>query len=121
MEKQRKEIEMIKLDQLGSTVSEIALGLENLVERNKEYIENHVNTLHSAALRTEVDTLNESLRKELTESLTTLAGHFESLSNGFVEDYELNWLCLILKRFKRLKQFVHGKKSPKDWTQLKGC
>ena len=85
METQRRKLNE-HADQLESTVSEIALGLESLVERNKEDIENHVNTLHSA-LRKEVDTLNESLRKELTESLTTLAGHFESLSNGFVDNY----------------------------------
>ena len=45
------------------------------MERNREDIENHVNTL------------NESLRKELTNSLTTLAGYLESLSNGFVQNY----------------------------------
>ena len=60
--------------------------LGNIVERNREDIENHVNTLHSA-LRKEVNTLNESLEKELTTSLQTLAGHFESLSNGFVKNY----------------------------------
>ena len=58
----------------------------NIVERNKEDIENHVNTLHSA-LRKEVNTLNESLEKALETSLQTLAGHFESLSNGFVKNY----------------------------------
>ena len=56
------------------------------MERNREDIENHVNTLHSA-LRKEVNTLNESLEKELTTSLQKLAGHFESLSNGFVKNY----------------------------------
>ena len=60
--------------------------LGNIVERNREDIENHVNTLHSA-LRKEVNTLNESLEKELSTSLQTLAGHFESLSNGFVKNY----------------------------------
>ena len=60
--------------------------LGNIVERNREDIENHVNTLHSA-LRKEVNTLNESLEKELATSLQTLAGHFESLSNGFVNNY----------------------------------
>ena len=56
------------------------------MERNREDIENHVNALHSA-LREEVNTLNESLEKELATSLQTLAGHFESLSNGFVNNY----------------------------------
>ncbi len=60
--------------------------LGNIVERNREDIENHTNTLHSA-LRREVNTLNESLEKELTTSLQKLAGHFESLSNGFVKNY----------------------------------
>ena len=60
--------------------------LGNIVERNREDIENHVNTLHSA-LRKEVNTLNESLEKELSTSLQALAGHFESLSNGFVKNY----------------------------------
>ena len=58
----------------------------NIVERNREDIENHVNVLHTA-LRKEVNTLNESLEEELTNSLQTLAGHFESLSNGFVNNY----------------------------------
>ena len=60
--------------------------LSNIVERNREDIENHVNVLHTA-LRKEVNTLNESLEEELTTSLQTLAGHFESLSNGFVNNY----------------------------------
>ena len=60
--------------------------LGNIVERNREDIENHINALHSN-LRKEVNMLNESLEKELTTSLGTLAGHFESLSNGFVNNY----------------------------------
>ncbi|MDE0009612.1 MAG: MotA/TolQ/ExbB proton channel family protein [Candidatus Poribacteria bacterium] len=60
--------------------------LGNIVERNREDIDNHVNTLHSA-LRKEVNTFNESLEKELATSLQVLAGHFESLSNGFVNNY----------------------------------
>ena len=60
--------------------------LGNIVERNREDVENHVNILHNA-LRKEVNTLHESLEKELTTSLQTLAGHFESLSNGFVNNY----------------------------------
>ena len=63
-----------------------ALELGNIVERNREDIENHINALHSD-LRKEVNMLNESLEKELTTSLGTLAGHFESLSNGFVDNY----------------------------------
>ena len=64
-----------------------ALELGNIVERNREDIENHINALHSV-LKKEVNTLNESLEKELTNSLRTLAGHFESLSNGFVGNYK---------------------------------
>ena len=60
--------------------------LGNIVERNREDVENHVNILHNA-LRQEVNTLNESLTKELDASLRTLAGYFESLSNGFVNNY----------------------------------
>ena len=60
--------------------------LGNIVERNREDIESHINALHSD-LRKEVNMLNESLEKELTTSLGTLAGHFESLSNGFVDNY----------------------------------
>ncbi len=60
--------------------------LGNIVERNREDIENHVNVLHNA-LRKEINTLNESLETELANSLQTLAGHFESLSNGFVNNY----------------------------------
>ena len=60
--------------------------LGNIVERNREDIENHVNTLHSA-LRKEVNTLTESLEKALATSLQQLAGNFESLSNGFVNNY----------------------------------
>ena len=60
--------------------------LGNIVERNREDIENHIDALHSD-LRKEVNMLNESLEKELTTSLGTLAGHFESLSNGFVDNY----------------------------------
>ena len=60
--------------------------LGNIVERNREDIENHINALHSD-LRKEVNMLNESLEKELTTSLGALAGHFESLSNGFVNNY----------------------------------
>ena len=63
-----------------------ALELSNIVERNREDIENHINALHND-LRKEVNMLNESLEKGLTTSLQTLAGHFESLSNGFVNNY----------------------------------
>ena len=72
--------------QLQNILEDQARELGNIVERNKEDVENHVNTLHSA-FRKEVNTLNESLEKELTTSLQTLAGHFESLSNGFVNNY----------------------------------
>lgn len=72
--------------QLQNILENQARELSNIVERNKEDVENHVNVLHSA-LRKEVNTLNESLEKELTTSLQTLAGHFESLSNGFVNNY----------------------------------
>ena len=61
--------------QLAETLQAQSRELSNIVERNREDIENHVNTL------------NESLRKELTNSLTTLAGYLESLSNGFVQNY----------------------------------
>ena len=72
--------------QLQNILESQTRELGNIVERNREDIENHVNTLHSA-LRKEINTLNESLEKELTASLQTLAGHFESLSNGFVKNY----------------------------------
>lgn len=85
METQRRKLNE-HADELEDTVSKIALELKNLVERNKEDIENHVNILHND-LRKEVNTLNESLRAELTNSLQTLASHFESLSNGFVNNY----------------------------------
>ena len=73
--------------QLENILGDQAKELGNIVERNKEDIENHVNILHNA-LRNEVNTLNESLREELTNSLNKLAGHFESLSTGFVNNYE---------------------------------
>lgn len=85
MEGQRTELET-QTNLLKKTVEDTAKELGNTVERNREDIENHVNVLHSA-LRKEVNTLNESLEKELTTSLQTLAGHFESLSNGFVNNY----------------------------------
>lgn len=72
--------------QLQNILENQARELSNIVERNKEDVENHVNVLHSA-LRKEVNTLNESLERELTTSLQTLGGHFESLSNGFVNNY----------------------------------
>ena len=72
--------------QLQDTLKGQTQELNNIVERNREDIENHVNILHTA-LRKEVNTLNESLEEELTTSLQTLAGHFESLSNGFVNNY----------------------------------
>ena len=72
--------------QLQDTLKGQTQELSNIVERNREDIENHVNILHTA-LRKEVNTLNESLEEELTTSLQTLAGHFESLSNGFVNNY----------------------------------
>ncbi|RKU19007.1 hypothetical protein C6501_01665 [Candidatus Poribacteria bacterium] len=86
METQRRKLNE-HADELEDTVSKIALELKNLVERNKEDIENHVNILHGD-LRKEVNTLNESLRAELTNSLQTLAGNIESLSNGFVDNYQ---------------------------------
>lgn len=46
-----------------------------IVETNGEDMRNHVNRL------------NQVLREELAGSLSTLAGHFESLSNGFVGNY----------------------------------
>ena len=46
-----------------------------IVEKNGEDMINHVNQL------------NRDLREELARSLSTLAGHFESLSNGFVGNY----------------------------------
>ena len=85
MVKQRTELET-QTNLLKKTIEDTAKGLGNIMERNREDIENHVNTLHSA-LRKEVNTLNESLGKELADSLQTLAGHFESLSNGFVKNY----------------------------------
>ena len=85
MERQRTELET-QTNLLKQTVEDTTKELGNIVERNKEDIENHVNTLHSA-LRREVNTLDESLEKELATSLQTLAGHFESLSNGFVNNY----------------------------------
>ena len=60
---------------LEETLQNQSQELGNIVERNKEDIENHVNIL------------NESLREELANSLTTLASHLESLSNGFVQNY----------------------------------
>ncbi len=72
--------------QLQNILEDQVKELGNIVERNKEDIENHVNILHNA-LRKEVNTLNESLREELTNSLQKLAGNFESLSNGFVNNY----------------------------------
>ena len=85
METQRRELKE-QTDKLEETVTHIAIELKNLVERNKEDIENHVNTLHGE-LRKEVNTLNESLREELTNSLQTLAGYIERLSKGFVNNY----------------------------------
>lgn len=73
--------------QLQDILKGQAQELGNIVERNREDIENHVNALHSS-LRKEVNTMNESLRKELDDSLRTLAGYLESLSNGFVGNYE---------------------------------
>ena len=73
--------------QLQDLLKGQAHELGNIVERNREDIENHVNALHSS-LRKEVNTMNESLRKELDDSLRTLAGYLESLSNGFVGNYE---------------------------------
>ena len=61
--------------QLADTLQNQSRELSNIVERNREDMENHVNTL------------NQSLREELTKSLTTLAGYLESLSNGFVQNY----------------------------------
>ena len=61
--------------QLAETLQNQSRELSNIVERNREDMENHVNTL------------NQSLREELTKSLTTLAGYLESLSNGFVQNY----------------------------------
>ena len=63
------------MGELRETLQKQSRELGNIVERNREDIENHVNIL------------NESLRKELANSLTTLAGHLESLSNGFVQNY----------------------------------
>ncbi len=67
-----------KVGEIASKVGEIATGQLD--------VENHVNILHNA-LRKEVNTLHESLEKELDISLQTLAGYFESLSNGFVNNY----------------------------------
>ena len=72
--------------ELQNILEEQTRELGNIVERNREDIENHVNTLHSA-LRKEVNTLTESLEKALATSLQQLAGNFESLSNGFVNNY----------------------------------
>ena len=85
METQRDAL-TTQADQLQDILNGQTRELSNIVERNKEDIENHVNILHTA-LRKEVNTLNESLEEELTNSLQTLAGHFESLSNGFVNNY----------------------------------
>jgi len=85
MEKQRTELKR-QTDKLEDTVSEITLELKNLVERNKEEVERHVNTLHSA-FQDRIKALDRSLEEELTKSLQTLAGNIESLSNGFVDNY----------------------------------
>ena len=85
MEKQRIGLET-QTNLLKKTIEDTTKELSNIIERNREDIENHINTLHGS-LRKEVNTLNESLGKELTNSLQTLAGHFESLSNGFVKNY----------------------------------
>ena len=61
--------------ELKKTLQEQSQELGNIVERNREDIENHINIL------------NKSLREELANSLATLAGHLESLSNGFVQNY----------------------------------
>ena len=108
METQRRELKE-QTGKLEETVSQIAIELKNLVERNKEEIENHVNTLHGE-LRKEVNTLNESLRKELTESLTTLAGHFESLSNGFVDNYT-QLVVPYTQTLQALKQLVDASRQ----------
>ncbi len=72
--------------QLHEILESQARELGNIVERNREDVENHVNILHNA-LRKEVNTLHESLEKELDTSLQKLASYFESLSNGFVNNY----------------------------------
>lgn len=61
-----------KLEQILTDQSK---ELSNIVERNKEDMEKHVDLLHTA------------LRKSLGESLDSLASHLESLSKGFVANY----------------------------------
>ncbi len=74
MEKQRRALtEQCK--QLQKTLEDTALELGNIVERNKEDMKNHV------------DSLDKALREELAESLSRLAGYFEELSKGFVQNY----------------------------------
>ena len=60
---------------LQTTIESQSQQLGNIVERNREDMENHVKILHT------------ELRKELAESLTKLAGYLDSLSTGFVDNY----------------------------------
>ena len=65
-----------QVDQLQTTLKGQAQELGNIVERNREDMRNHVDILHS------------SLRQELNDSVQKLASYLESLSEGFVENYE---------------------------------
>ncbi len=73
-------------DLLRKETQGIAMDLKQVVERNKEDIENHVDVLHTY-LRSQVKTLDEVLSKELENSLKILAGNITSLSDGFVDNY----------------------------------
>ena len=81
MERQRQALAS-QSQQLQNTVASTTQKLTEstkifgaIVERNGEDMKNHVNQL------------NQDLHKELAGSLSTLAGHFESLSKGFVQNY----------------------------------
>lgn len=79
MNKQRKELTALFKGletEISTALKTTALQLENIVEMNKDDMKNHVDTLDSA------------LRKELKTSLQALAGNLQSLSNGFVKNYE---------------------------------
>lgn len=81
MERQRRALvsQSLQLQNIvGSTtikLTELTESFGAIVERNGEDMKNHVNRL------------NQDLHKELERSLSTLAGYFESLSEGFVKNY----------------------------------
>ena len=63
------------VDTTGKEIAEVAKRLEDIVERNKEDMKSHVNTMH------------EAIGKEVTESIRKLAGYYSSLSEEFVKNY----------------------------------